>query len=373
MKKIFALVIAAVMLLSLVACGSTPPSTGPSASAGPTENASEAASSGEVQTEMGAKADAGEAPDYSKKECWFQIPEITKDVDTFYIPATEYVASSFNEGASDYAEIGNPDVMAGAPVEYEAHASVFADSTNVFMPYYRQAGLRFAAETWQRDGTIDAAISGIPYDDISSALDYYFDNYNEGRPFIIAGHSQGSAMTKLVLKKYFKEHPDYYERMIAAYVIGYGVTKDELEENPHLKFATGETDTGVIISWNTEGPKNSEENATTVVLFPNSISINPLNWKLDDTYAPASENLGSYMPNEKGEYEIMDVGADAQVNPERGVVITNAASEPMPEGMEEVVSSLFGPDGRHASDYSYFYNNIKDNAAKRIATYMENK
>jgi hypothetical protein len=373
MKKIFALVIAAVMLLSLVAYGSTPPSTGPSASAEPTENASEAASSGEVQTETGAKADAGEAPDYSKKECWFQIPEITKDVDTFYIPATEYVASSFNEGASDYAEIGNPDVMAGAPVEYEAHASVFADSTNVFMPYYRQAGLRFAAETWQRDGTIDAAISGIPYDDISSALDYYFDNYNEGRPFIIAGHSQGSAMTKLVLKKYFKEHPDYYERMIAAYVIGYGVTKDELEENPHLKFATGETDTGVIISWNTEGPKNSEENATTVVLFPNSISINPLNWKLDDTYAPASENLGSYMPNEKGEYEIMDVGADAQVNPERGVVITNAASEPMPEGMEEVVSSLFGPDGRHASDYSYFYNNIKDNAAKRIATYMENK
>ena len=27
----------------------------------------------------------GEAPDYSKKECWCKIPEITKDVDTFYI------------------------------------------------------------------------------------------------------------------------------------------------------------------------------------------------------------------------------------------------------------------------------------------------
>ena len=111
-----------------------------------------------------------EAPDYSKEDCWYQIPEITKDVDTFYIPATEYVVSSFEEGAPDYAELGNADVMAGAPVEYEAHASAFQDSTNVFMPYYRQAGLRFAAETWQRDGTIDAAISGIPYDDISSAL-----------------------------------------------------------------------------------------------------------------------------------------------------------------------------------------------------------
>ena len=37
--------------------------------------------------------------------------------------------------------------------------------------------------------------------------------------------------------------------MVAAHVIGYSVTKDDLEANPHMKFATGETDTGVIISW----------------------------------------------------------------------------------------------------------------------------
>ena len=51
--------------------------------------------------------------------------------------------------------------------------------------------------------------------------------------------------------------------------------------DPHLKFATGESDTGVIISWNTEGPRNVEGNASNVVLLPNAISINPLNWKLD--------------------------------------------------------------------------------------------
>ncbi len=27
----------------------------------------------------------GNTPDYSKAECWYKIPEITKDVDTFYI------------------------------------------------------------------------------------------------------------------------------------------------------------------------------------------------------------------------------------------------------------------------------------------------
>ncbi len=311
------------------------------------------------------------AIDYSQKSNWYQIPEITKPYDTFYILATEYVVSSMDEGASDYAPIGCPEMIEKAPGEYEAHASVYQDATNVFVPWYRQAGLRFASEVAKETGNIDAAISGMPYDDITAALDYYFKNYNQGRPFIIAGHSQGSAMTKLVLKNYFKEHPDYYSRMIAAYVIGYSVTKDDLKEYPHMKFATGESDTGVIISWNTEGIKNVEENAYNVVVLPGAISINPLNWKLDDTYAPASMNLGSYMPNEEGKYEFIDVSADAQVNLERGVVVTNALTEPLPEELSEI-AKIFGPDGRHASDYSYFYNNIKDNVAKRIATYKSN-
>ena len=81
---------------------------------------------------------------------------------------------------------------------------------------------------------------------LSALLGYYFQHYNQGRTFFIAGHSQGSAMTSIVLQKYFKEHPDYYQRMVAAYVIGYAVTKDDLAANLHLKFATGESDTGVI-------------------------------------------------------------------------------------------------------------------------------
>ncbi|MBQ4431363.1 MAG: DUF3089 domain-containing protein, partial [Synergistaceae bacterium] len=239
-----------------------------------------------------------------------------------------------------------------------------------FVSYYRQASLRYAGEVWKKTGDISEAISGMPYDDITAALDYYFEKYNNGRPFIIAGHSQGSAIAKIVLEKYFREHPDYYKRMVAAYVIGYAVTKNDLAANPHWKFATGEADTGVIISWNTEGRKNVETNAKTAVLFPGAISINPLNWKLDDTYAPASENLGSLVVNgETGTVAIGDVGADAQVVPSRGTVITNAKVEPMPAELARVASEFFGPDGRHESDYTFYYSNIKDNVAKRIATY----
>ena len=311
-------------------------------------------------------ADMGKAPDYSRKTCWLQLPRITKDVDTFYLYSTAYYESSFKKGAPDYATLDNPEMIEGAQGEYVTNASAYEKSTNVFVPYYRQAGMRFAGEIRKKTGDIDAAISGIPYDDITAALDYYFRNCNNDRPFIIAGHSQGASMVKYVLKDYFKKHPEYYKRMVAAYVIGFSVTKDDLKKYPHLKFATGESDTGVIISWNTEGPRNVKENAKNAVVLPNAVSINPLNWKLDETYAPASKNLGSLMPNVKTRrYEITDIGADAQVVLARGVVVTNArCSYPAP-------AEFFGPQSFHEFDYNFYYNNIKDNVAKRIAAYRK--
>jgi uncharacterized protein YneF (UPF0154 family) len=60
------------------------------------------------------------------------------------------------------------------------------------------------------------------------------NNYNNGRPFILAGHSQGSNILLYLLSEYMKDNPKVYDRMIAAYVIGYSVTDQYLSENPHL-------------------------------------------------------------------------------------------------------------------------------------------
>ena len=156
--------------------------------------------------------------------------------------------------------------------------------------------------------------------------------------------------------------------MVAAYPIGFSITKDDLEQYPYLKFATGESDTGVIISYNTEGPKNIEENARNVVVLPGAMSINPLNWKLDETYASASENKGSLVQNkETGAREFVDLGVDAQINLARGVIVTNTTA-PVTEGAE-----FFGPASFHENDYSFFYSNLKENVAKRIATYKANQ
>ena len=308
------------------------------------------------------------ATDYSQEANWYKIPEITKEFDTFYIYSTMYMGA--NEGDADYATLDNAEVLGTIWIEHAIKSSVFEESTNLFIPYYRQSSMKHAAEVFQKDGTSDAALVSIPYTDITAALDYYFENYNDGRPFVIAGHSQGSAILRLVLKGYFKEHPDYYKRMVAAYAIGCSITKEDLEANPHMKFATGETDTGVIISWHAEGPKNVEENLPlpNVIIAKNGIAINPLNWKRDETYAPTSENLGSIVMDEKtGKTEIRDIDGDAQVCIARGTVVTNAKATP------NEMTELAGPQCYHQDDYSIFYNNIKDNVAKRIAAYKASR
>ena len=61
---------------------------------------------------------------------------------------------------------------------------------------------------------------------------------------------------KIALQDYFLEHGEYLERMVAAYVLGYSITTDNLKANPSLRFAEGADDTGVIVSWNIEGPES---------------------------------------------------------------------------------------------------------------------
>ena len=97
--------------------------------------------------------------DYSQKANWCKIPQITKEFDTFYVYATEYILNSMVDGAPDYADMNNTEMLEGAESEYLLHATAFADSTNVFMPFYRQVGLRYAGEVWKRDGIFDAAIA----------------------------------------------------------------------------------------------------------------------------------------------------------------------------------------------------------------------
>ena len=182
-------------------------------------------------------------------------------------------------------------------------------------------------------------------------------------------------MLKMALCDYFREHTEYLERMVAAYIIGFSVTSDDLKVNPALKFAEGADDTRVIVSWNTEGPENKDEKNT--VVLENAISINPLNWKRDDTYAPASENIGDRIPvMESGTFEALDFKfhkpglADAQLDLERGVVVCTTLADQYVKPEEHGADNIFGPASLHESDYAAYWDNIRENVMTRIDAFL---
>jgi hypothetical protein len=112
---------------------------------------------------------------------------------------------------------------------YSQAPAVFEELTNVCGPYYRQSNL-CALTGKGPDELMDFQLRE-QRTDVYAALDYFFEHYNKDRPFIIAGHSQGSLMLKIALCDYFKEHADYLERMVAAYIIGFSITTDDLKIN----------------------------------------------------------------------------------------------------------------------------------------------
>ena len=123
-------------------------------------------------------------------------------------------------------------------------------------------------------------------------------------------------------------------------------------------------DTGVIISWNTEGPGNSDSR----LVLKNAISINPINWKRDATYAPASDNMGSVVTSKSGKKSIKRPGvSDAVVDVGRGVVVSTNTDYPyMDTAAIAGGKQVFGKKSLHGSDYSFYFNNLKDNVKVRV-------
>ncbi len=89
--------------------------------------------------------------------------------------------------------------------------------------------------------------------DIQDAFEYYLKHFSGGRPFILAGHSQGTMTLIELIKNKFGGDAELRCRLVAAYLIGYTVTDDDLSI-AGLTAAGGAYDTGVVITYNTQSP-----------------------------------------------------------------------------------------------------------------------
>jgi len=298
-----------------------------------------------------------QAKDYSKAENWLIKPEsATFDVDIFCIYPT-----CAAEGDSDCVEL-NDQEKATAVFFFTQGPSCMADSANVYEPYYRQVPLSVAYNYYKPEDFLNVVRSNIGKQDIFASLDYYFANYNNGRPFIICSHSQGSAMTRIVLDEYMPKHPEYMERMIAVYALGFSIPKKWLSENG-LKGATGADDYGVIIGYNTEGPGATMDN---IVVSSDDYTINPLTWTTTSEYAGVDQNLGSFkvIDMSKGQYEIVEGYADAQIDTSRVALVCTTLDDYV-----VLPTNNFGDKSLHVYDWKAYYKNIGENAKARIRAY----
>ncbi len=310
----------------------------------------------------------GTPTDYSEKKNWLARPDHPdKAADLIFL----YPSSCFDSKAGLICAVDNRSMRTGAARNFSQQAAAFEPYANLFAPFWRQVNARKLPELSFEE--VDEAEWAEPRTDVYAALDYYFEHMNQGRPYFLAGHSQGSRLCFMVLSEYMKAHPDYYANMIAAYCLGDSLTKQYLEANPHIKAAQSADDLGVVVSWNTEGPANKGRKS--LVVAPGAMAINPLSWRTDDTPAPADRNLGSYIPHLllRGLIKL-PVKADAVLDLDRGTVIVTEprlkkfAITAVP-GFKKF-EPVFGPASYHGCDYSFFYLNIRENARVRTEAWF---
>ena len=100
-------------------------------------------------------------------------------------------------------------------------------------------------------------------------------------------------------------------RIVAAYVMGYKVTPEDIRNHPYITAARDSADTGVVVCYNSVADVKYVKD---VVSTPNVMCINPVNWHTDATPAILNDTItvtldpqanvlvvegfdGSYLPN----------------------------------------------------------------------------
>lgn len=175
-------------------------------------------------------------------------------VDVFYIhPTTDRSRERHNASLDDAAVNAWTDASVIA-----RQAGAFNRCCRVFAPRYRQAtiGANYAG------GAARDAAFALAYADVIRAFDRYLAEDNGGRPFILAGHSQGAAHLERLLAERIDGTP-LRRRLVAAYVIGIGLAEGQFGRTfRSLPVCSKPRQTGCVVHWNTmlaSGDKTSAD------------------------------------------------------------------------------------------------------------------
>ncbi len=267
--------------------------------------------------------------------------------DVFFLYPTSFTQvtdSRWNASIDDNAINSKTDLTS---ILYQA--SAFQDGNRVFAPRYRQANLK---AYYTRDTVHALNAFDLAYNDIRTAFLYYLAHYNNGRPVIIASHSQGTTHATRLVKEFFDNQP-LQKKLVCAYLLGMAV--------PEHTFTTVQpcrdsSDLGCFVSWRTYEKGYIEPNFIAKEKFT-SVVTNPLLWNTSTDYAPASLNKGGIL---RDFTTIKEGLVDAQVH---GNILWT--SKPRFFG-----NILLTMKNYHIADINFFYVNIRENVTTRVRQYQ---
>jgi hypothetical protein len=290
-------------------------------------------------------------------------------VDVFFVHPTCYTKKDFWNGPID-----NPDVQNTVSFMMKYMASVFNSTARVYAPRYRQFTLFSVVENETTSGM--QAIE-LAYSDVERAFDYYIKYWNQGRPFILASHSQGSMHSGRLLQTKIVGTP-IQPQLVAAYLIGMAIP-DNL---PGIEPARSATDTGVYINWNslTAGADPRFFTEDIVIWVGNAyrkskgisiLQVNPLSWFMNGGLVAASNNPGS-LPSDSGNdlRPLMKGITSADASGNILVIEQPAVASDFPgDGPDAPLLNAYYGD-YHNYDYQLFYESIRKNAIDRVNAYL---
>lgn len=295
----------------------------------------------------------GQSVDYSKNANWsIKCDKPEKEIDVFFVHPTTYGPPSNGKYNADLSDTKLNDKTDRDVVCWITEA--FSDNCNVFAPRYRQVNIEvMSMSPEEKEGYFK-----IPVGDIKNAFEYYLNNLNNGRPFIIASHSQGSNVMQMVLI----ENPGLVnkDKLVAAYMVGWTFTDKDLQKIG-LKLSEYPDQIGGVITWNTIGPGGKSP-----TISKGARCVNPLSWTTDTKEYPASEHKGAKILQADGKKLLVNNFTSARINK------AGALEIPTPKPAIAIKLNMsMGKECYHRYDYDFFFNNVKANVAVRCKAYLD--
>ncbi|MDX2284150.1 MAG: DUF3089 domain-containing protein [Bacteroidia bacterium] len=301
-----------------------------------------------------------QAPDYSQAAAWAALPDRqdpadlappgaapegqdSARADVFFIhPTTCMGGAAWNAPLDSTALNEDTDFW---PIRHQA--SAFNRAGRVFAPRYRQM---FFGGFFGTDSASEAQALALAYGDVKAAFEYYLRHHNQGRPIVIAGHSQGALHGIRLVKEYFDGTP-LQEQLVAAYLLGWPFPASTFQ---HLPVCDAADATGCVIGWCSW--REGYEPPGIDTYYKDAVVVNPLTWKTDGQ--PGSESLHrGFVWKDFDKIRPNLVGAQAH----QGILWV---SRPIP---------LVPGKNYHTGDINLFWQDVRDNAELRIRTFLSGR